>query len=284
MYGRRAAAGRCLAIAFLQKTHKVTPRFLDSVKRAKQQVERCSGYHRVLFIAPHTPLNASSSSNGTALNGTQQLANGTAAVDDSIAALRAILGEGVLGIGPADYALAFGLERSDIKLFSHDLPANITHVWVAEYDVDWTGDLPFVLSVFPPTADYICSTDFKSDGINIGSGWVHFRNHNWLHDSEVKQCFMMLAGYSIRMLRAFQAETLLGHRQFSEIGGVSICHRHWPWCKIESFDRKHEVVGKAKDGSSLYSFNRMITPEMWTEIQASAPPPPQGHIYHALKW
>ena len=65
-------------------------------------------------------------------------------------------------------------------LFSRDLDPAIKHVWAAEYDVAWTGDIAGVFGTFPERPDFICSHDFKSGGTNIGSGWSNYHLRTWL--------------------------------------------------------------------------------------------------------
>ncbi|PNW75263.1 hypothetical protein CHLRE_12g519600v5 [Chlamydomonas reinhardtii] len=303
-------------VAFLQKTHKVTQRFLDSAVLAKQQVqERCGGYHRVLY--------AITDDLGPA-NSTKAIA-----VAADLKALRATLGEdGVIALGPQDFSTTFGFEWNKFPipgrftwnhcdapelvwfdLFSRDLDPAIKHVWAAEYDVAWTGDIAGVFGTFPERPDFICSHDFKSGGTNIGSGWSNYHLRTWLQGTEVKQCFIMLARYSLRYMRVFWEETRMGHLQFCEISGAAICSKHHTWCQIHSFDQHSDVVGRDSKGGSLFHFSSHIAEEEWrrqvaafgaaqatstlngSSAAAGAAPSGNGkhdkmpgHIFHALKW
>ncbi|KAG2439190.1 hypothetical protein HXX76_004553 [Chlamydomonas incerta] len=257
-------------VAFLQKTHKVTQRFLDSAVLAKQQVqERCGGYHRVLYVITEDL--------GPA-NSTKALA---AAAD--LKTLRAALGEdGVIALGRQDFSTTFGIEWSKFPipghftwnhcdapelvwfdLFSRDLDPAIKNMWVAEYDVAWTGDIAGVFGTFPERPDFVCCTDFKSGGIGIGSGWMNFKLRTWLQDKEVKQCFIMLARYSLRYMRVFWEETRMGHLQFCEVSGAAICNKHSTWCRIHTFDQRSNVVGRDAKGGSLFHFSSHINEEEW---------------------
>eukprot|EP00198_Chlamydomonas_reinhardtii_P007731 XP_001697068.1 predicted protein [Chlamydomonas reinhardtii] len=248
----------------------VTQRFLDSAVLAKQQVqERCGGYHRVLY--------AITDDLGPA-NSTKAIA-----VAADLKALRATLGEdGVIALGPQDFSTTFGFEWNKFPipgrftwnhcdapelvwfdLFSRDLDPAIKHVWAAEYDVAWTGDIAGVFGTFPERPDFICSHDFKSGGTNIGSGWSNYHLRTWLQGTEVKQCFIMLARYSLRYMRVFWEETRMGHLQFCEISGAAICSKHHTWCQIHSFDQHSDVVGRDSKGGSLFHFSSHIAEEEW---------------------
>ncbi len=44
----------------------------------------------------------------------------------------------------------------------------------------WTGDIAGVFGTFPERPDFVCSTDFKAEGVDIGSHWSNFRLRTWL--------------------------------------------------------------------------------------------------------
>ncbi|GLC33055.1 hypothetical protein PLESTM_000019400 [Pleodorina starrii] len=227
-------------------------------------------------------------------------------------ALHKALGkQSVIVFGPADVSVAFGLEwdalqelangenfmwlRGDAyeitwnELFSDDLPLHIRHIWFAEYDVGWTGDLLRLLStpsLFPPSADFICSTERKPEpGLLIESDWAHFHKRNWLPDADVRQCLVMLVRYSRRMLATIRSETRMRHFQYSEMTGATICARHGGWCTVGTFNDTHPAVGRdAAGGETMFSWSLSISQETWEGIAARLRPGEVGHLYHALKW
>ncbi len=153
-------------------------------------------------------------------------------------------------------------------------------------DVGWTGDVvQDIFASFPKEADFICSTDFKQDGIATGPGWVHFGSRTWMKDDQVRQCFVMLVRYSVRLLSLFQAETLQQHTQFCEISGASMCAMHPDWCSIHTFNQTSDIVGRNADGVGRYHYALAIDQEEWrkTEEKHKAGGNPPG-VYHALKW
>ncbi|KAG2452904.1 hypothetical protein HYH02_002247 [Chlamydomonas schloesseri] len=283
-------------VAFLQKTHKVTPRFLDSAVLARHQVqERCGGYHRVLYSVTSEQLLVEGGMGAPAGGNKPTASNSSShqarvrAVEADIAALQAALGEdGVIVIGPQDFASAFGFEWGKFPLpgnftwnhcdapelvwydlFAGEVGPTVRHVWVAEYDVGWTGDIAAVFGSFPQQPDFVCSTDWKQDGTTIGPAWSNFPLRTWLKDNEVKQCFIMMARYSLRYLQAFLDETRLGHLQFCEMSGAAICAKHHTWCSIHTFDQHSPVVGRDTRGTPMFRFDTHITRGQWEHLAAA---------------
>lgn len=113
LHGRGTLSpNKCFPVAFLQKTHVVTARFLESAKQAKEQVERCGGYHRVLLIdlqdrntRQHQDLRSSNGTTVTALGSSHAV--GAAALH----LLQEALGpSGVVLVGSEELQQLFGEE------------------------------------------------------------------------------------------------------------------------------------------------------------------------------
>lgn len=80
--------------AAIDLDEKVTLRFLEAARLAKQQLGSCNGYFRVLYVVEH-----------------RHLSNVTA---DLHALYMALGAEHVIAIGPADFSVTFGSEWENV--------------------------------------------------------------------------------------------------------------------------------------------------------------------------
>lgn len=118
-------------------------------------------------------------------------------------------------------------------LFRNNLGPDVRHVWVAEYDVGWTGDIASVFASFPERPDFVCSTDWKQDGIAIGPEWSNFPLRTWLKVSslsvsclsvsEMKRVHALFGQGRFRVLHE-QADAGRGHRQVGPYGRLYVPH------------------------------------------------------------
>ncbi|KAG2490994.1 hypothetical protein HYH03_010666 [Edaphochlamys debaryana] len=295
----RSVAGSCSDTALLHKTHVVTEGLLERLRLAKQQIEACGGYHRVLYVRQDDP------------------ANLTAAAAD-IKALRGAVGHAaVLPMGPPDFSLVFGMEWEQLRkhdwlanataanattgsfawhhcdapelvwytFFARGLPPGVKHVWVSEWDVGWLGSLPGILATFPREADFVCYTGSKPQGLNASEHWAWLGARTWLSDSEVKQCYVMLTRYSFRLLSVFQVETKMRHFSFCESTVATMCARHSLWCSIHTFDSHSGVVGKNRFGEPMFAFYLPMKRKRYETMLEGVPPwEGPGLLFHALKF
>ncbi|KAG2490989.1 hypothetical protein HYH03_010661 [Edaphochlamys debaryana] len=282
----------------------VTPGLLERLAKAKEQLDECGGYYRVLYIRQDEP------------------ANLTAAALD-IKALQGAVGPGVvLPIGPPDFALVFGMEWGKLKkhdwlaesakeeenattgsfawhhcdapelvwytVFAKKLPPAVEHVWVSEWDVGWLGSLPGILATFPREADYVCSTGTKTS-LDPKEGWKWLSARTWLSDDkEVKQCYVMLTRYSFRLLSVFQVETKMRHFSFCESTVATMCARHSLWCSIHTFDKNSKVLAHNRHGRGMFGFSLKLdrqafanlVKEIGTDWEKEGP----GLLVHAVKY
>ncbi|KAG2486848.1 hypothetical protein HYH03_014531 [Edaphochlamys debaryana] len=295
----------CSSIAFIFKAYTASPSLVERLALAQQQFTACGGYFRVIYTFQDL------------VNGTQEdqaAAAARAAAD--VGALRAALGrEAVIGLGPADYAVVFGTEWARLKeheglsgkwpknflwthcdapelawfdMFSRDLPLTVKHVWTAEWDVGWTGSLPGILLTFPRDADYICFAH-RTYGIRPRPNWTWAETRSWLDQGEIRRCAVFLTRWSWALLTAFRGETRLGHMQYCEASGASICAKHNLWCSIDTFNESSPLIGKTRAGKALFAFNTKIHESTWRRIEHDAriqgfTQERPGQLYHKLRF
>ena len=119
------------------------------------------------------------------------------------------------------------------------LPKDVSHVWVLQHDVGWTGSLPELLGRgFDRASDLIC------DGIHWSfPGWQHAAAHNHLSgEGGVLACLIPAVRYSMRLLEDQRRGMLAGNVSYCEIRAATACARA-PWrCRVSSL-RKSGMLG-----------------------------------------
>ena len=118
------------------------------------------------------------------------------------------------------------------QLHGGSLSKSVSHLWVLQHDVGWTGELPDILARFSPRADLLCD--------NIGaasSAWSHYDEHNHLPSHSRATCLLPITRYSTALMDEQVRGILAGNVSYCEMRAASTCVLA-PW-NCQSADLRH---------------------------------------------
>lgn len=288
-----------LTFCLMQKTHSLTPRLMVDAARAKQQILSHGGIYHLVYWSDDDP--------------NRQLLHAA-----NILSLKAHLGEAhVIPVNNSQIEAApwpgvlkrmrgnvpnvlqrLGWKRKPQKWqwracdvpdhlwyrnVRSTLPAWVTHIWVMEYDVSWTGNLPGLLAMLSDnTSDWIAPRPGPA-----APRWHAYRDHNWLQDLEVWQNLVTLVRYSSRLLDAIAKNLQEGRHQYCEITGITTCMVNLtaPACCVGNYSDSPALGHGLGDdvARSLFSFNTAIDVNLWRELTDRDASESSSHLYHAVK-
>ncbi|MEW5307410.1 MAG: hypothetical protein WDW36_009811 [Sanguina aurantia] len=196
-----------------------------------------------------------------------------------------------------DYALYSRLKKDG------SIPSWANKVWLMEYDVAWTGNLPHILTArFPPDAGFIGYHAVNASILPVGDDcpmgkcelWQHTEKRTWPErDGDVFAAQGMLLRLDVRLLDSLV--THYEHKEwlFNEAAGATVCViGEADWCTVDwGFKLGHPSLGwSTETNSSAFCWNYHMHEAEWVatlrgfEERRAADPGIVGRLYHALKF
>ena len=124
------------------------------------------------------------------------------------------------------------------QLYGRALAQVVTHMWVLQHDVGWTGTLPDILARFDPRADLLC------DNIGtVSSGWSHYDEHNHLPDHGRATCLLPITRYSTALMDEQVQGILAGNVSYCEMRAASACLLALWHCRSADLRRSPGLLG-----------------------------------------
>lgn len=226
----------------------LTTGVVERLALAHAQFEGTPHLHRVVLVntkAPDAPEAAASlTSVVNALGGDKDAADliDAARVETAYPGLIARMQDVAWGDTRTPLWLSNGCDLPGLTWYAlrrAKLLKGVSHVWVLQHDVGWTGSLPALLGRgFDRASDLIC------DRIQWSlPGWQHAAAHNHLSgEAGVLACLIPAVRYSMRLLEDQRRGMLAGNVSYCEIRAATACARA-PWrCRVSSL-RKSGMLG-----------------------------------------
>lgn len=183
------------------------------------------------------------------------------------------------------------------------IPSWATKIWLMEWDVAWTGNLPDILTqLFDPDSNFVGYDTVNASVLLRGNTcvqtdcklWQHVKKRTWpLKDTDVFHSTAMMLRLDVRLL-----DSLVRHYEnkewlFNEAAGPTVCIiGESSWCKVDwTFMPGHPALGQHPGSNvSMFYWNYHMNESQWVrtlqEFQDRRVKDLNalGHLYHALKW